>query len=147
MTTAIHLCTPDDAEQLLDLMARCHAEIGLKRDDAQRRAATLPLLDGAPQGAAYLFGPRRAPTGYMIVSFGWSIAAGGMDAMLDELYVRPGVRRRGIAAEVLIAIASALRDGGIKALHVASVADPAIQALYARAGFCADSTVLMTRRF
>ena len=147
MTTAIHLCTPDDADQLLALIARCHAETGLNRDDAHRRAATLPLLNGATQGAAYLFGPRRAPTGYVIVSFGWSIAAGGMDAMLDELFVRPGVRRRGIAAEVLIAIAGALRDGGIKALHVASSSDPGMQALYIRAGFTPDSTVLMTRRF
>jgi len=118
MTTAIHLATPDDAPQLLKLVSAFHTEFGIERSDDQRTAAIAPLLEGSPLGAAWLFGPTKAPTGYTIISFSWSMEFGGMDAFVDELFIRPNVRKRGIASEVLLAISSSLSDVGVKALHL-----------------------------
>ena len=73
MNTAIHLATPAELEPLLALVARFHDEMGIPSDDTLRRAAVAPLLEGSPLGAAYLFGPARAPIGYVIVTFGWSL--------------------------------------------------------------------------
>jgi len=118
MTTAIHLAGPDDAPRLLGLIAQFHAEYGIDRTDEQREAALTPLLEGSPLGAAWLFGPAKAPTGYTIITFGWSMEFGGMDAFVDELFIRPSVRKRGIASEVLMAISGSLSDVGVKALHL-----------------------------
>ena len=147
MTTAIHLAGPDDAPRLLTLIAAFHEEYGITRTDEQREDALLPLLEGSPLGAAWLFGPAKAPTGYTIITFGWSMEFGGMDAFVDELFIRPSVRKRGIASEVLMAISSSLSDVGVKALHLeVDREDAATQRLYARAHFkLRDRYALMTR--
>mmetsp|Transcript_6985 Transcript_6985/g.11259 ORF Transcript_6985/g.11259 Transcript_6985/m.11259 type:complete len:110 (-) Transcript_6985:2382-2711(-) len=107
----------------------------------------MPLLDGIPHGAAYLIGPPRAPIGYIVVTFGWSVEFGGMDGFVDELYVRPGVRGRGIASEVLISLPRALAGAGLKALHLeVGAANENAARIYSRAGFrLRDGYHLMTR--
>lgn len=147
MTTAITLATPTDAPRLLSLIAAFHAEYGIDMDDDARQSALTPLLDGSPLGAAWLFGPSLSPTGYVIITFGWSMEFGGMDAFVDEIYVRPNVRKRGIASEVLSAIASSLRDVGVRALHLeVDREDTPTQRLYTRAHFkLRDRYALMTR--
>ena len=84
-----------------------------------------------------------------MISFGWSIEFGGMDGFVDELYVRPGVRGRGVASEVLISLPRALADAGLKALHLEVDTDNAdARRLYKRAGFSMrDGYHLMTRTF
>lgn len=147
MTTAIYLATPEDAARLLPMIAAFHAEYGIDRTDDQRATALAPLLEGSPLGAAWLFGPSKAPTGYVIITFGWSMEFGGMEAFVDELFIRPSVRKRGIASEVLSAIASSLRDVGVTAIHLeVDRAEEATQRLYARAHFkLRDRYCLMTR--
>ncbi|WP_296417384.1 GNAT family N-acetyltransferase [Pseudooctadecabacter sp.] len=147
MTTAMHLATPDDAPRLLPLIAAFHAEYGLDTTDDTRAAALAPLLAGSPHGAAWLFGPARAPTGYVIITFGWSMELGGMEAFVDELFIRPAVRKRGLASEVLHTVAASLADVGVKALHLeVDRSDEATQRLYSRAHFkLRDRYALMTR--
>ena len=148
MSAALHLAKPDDLDRLAALVGAFHAEQGLQGSDETRRAALAPLLDGCPQGAAYLIGPPRAPIGYVIIGFGWSVEMGGMDAFVDEIYLRRAIRGRGIATEVLSALPRALAGAGIKALHLEVDRDnEAAQRLYARAGFRArDRYMLMTKR-
>lgn len=146
--TALHLAKPDDLERLLPLVAAFHAEQGIESSEDFLRSALLPLLSGSPHGAAYLIGPARAPIGYLVISFGWSIEFGGLDGILDELYLRPKVRGRGIAAEVLHALPRALAGGGLRALHLEVDRDnERAQRLYARAGFTPRSGyMLMSKR-
>lgn len=116
--TQLTLAKPDDLERLTRLVTDFHAEQGIDQDEDTRRAALVPLLEGCPHGAAYLIGPGRAPIGYIIVSFGWSVEFGGMDGFVDELYIRPAVRSRGIGSEVLMSLPKALAKAGLKALHL-----------------------------
>ena len=148
MTTAIHLCGPDDQDRLLSLVSQLHAELGRDVSDEQRIAAVAPLLEGSPHGVAYLFGPRIAPVGYLVMTFSWSIEFGGMDAFLDEIWIRPSVRGRGIGSEAFGAVVKALAGAGLKAVHME--VDPAnekVQRLYGKKGYeMGDSINLMTRR-
>ncbi|MEL6451385.1 MAG: GNAT family N-acetyltransferase [Pseudomonadota bacterium] len=148
MSAVLTLAQPDHADRLLPLIAAFHAEEGIDQTDAQRAHAVAPLLEGIPHGAVYLIGPPRAPIGYIVVTFGWSIEFGGMDGFVDELYVRPGVRGRGIASEVLLSLPRALAEAGLKALHLeVSSENASAQRLYARAGFGLRAGYhLMTRR-
>lgn len=136
MTTAIHLCGEGHASLLVDLVARARAEAGnaVPPDDISEVLA--PLLSGGKEGAVWLFGPERAPSGYVVLSFRFSLGAGGTIAVVEDIYVRPAIRRRGIATEVLLALGKALRDGGITALtmEVDPEAGEAPPRLAARAG-------------
>jgi len=149
MTAALHLATEADLDRIVPMIAAFHADQKIDRSDDQRHAAIVPLLQGCPHGVAYLIGPVRSPVGYIVISFGWSIAFGGMDGFVDELYIRPAVRGRGMASEVLQTLPKALATAGLRALHleVSRFNDDA-RRLYARAHFAErDNHVLMTRRF
>lgn len=147
MSAALHLAKPDDLDRLDTLVAAFHLEEGLTLAPDQRRAGLAPLLEGIPHGAAYLIGPTRAPIGYVIVTFGWSVEFGGMDGFIDELYIRPPVRGRGVASEVLLTLPKALGDAGVKALHLeVDRTNETAQRLYARCGFkTRDRYTLMSK--
>lgn len=104
------------------------------------------MLDGGPLGAIWLIGPARAPLGYVLVTFVWSVTHAGLEGWVNEVFIRPSVRRRGIGTEVLHGVAVSLARAGIKALHVKLDREDAATARFcARAGFAADdSAALMT---
>ncbi len=136
MSAALTLGKPEHLDKLVALVAAFHAEAGIEMSDEARRNGIAPLLDGIPHGAAYLIGPPRAPIGYIVITFGWSVEFGGLDAIIDEIYIRPGVRGRGIASEALIALPRALAGGGLRAIHLEVDRDNAAALkLYQRAGF------------
>ncbi|ETX30767.1 GNAT family N-acetyltransferase [Roseivivax isoporae] len=115
---SLHLAGVDDAERILPMVAAFHREQGYDTDAEHHARALAPLLDGSPHGAAWLIGPRKAPVGYVVITFGWSVEYGGLDAIVDELYVRPAVRGRGMGGDALDGIAKALREAGVRALHL-----------------------------
>ncbi|MFK7744150.1 MAG: GNAT family N-acetyltransferase [Roseobacter sp.] len=149
MSAALTLAGPDHLDKLDALVAAFHAEEGITLAEDKRRAGLVPLLDGIPYGAAYLIGPPRAPIGYLVVTFGWSLEFGGLDGFIDEIYVRPGVRGRGIASETLQSLPRALAGAGLKALHLeVNRTAASTQRLYQRAGFHPrENYMLMTKTF
>lgn len=149
MSAILTLGKPEHLEKLLALVSAFHEEAGISLSDERRRAGVAPLLDGIPHGAAYLIGPPRAPIGYIIITFGWSLEFGGMDGFIDEFYLRPSVRRRGIGAETLQSLPRALGGAGLVAMHLeVDKSNQAAQRLYTRAGFALrEQYHLMTRKF
>lgn len=148
MSTALHLATIDDLEKLLPLVADFHEGQQIEQSPDQCRDALSPLLRGEPYGAIYLIGPTVAPVGYVVITFGWSVEFGGLDAFIDELYIRPGVRGRGMGTDVLTALPNALSQAGVQAVHLeVDRADDKAQRLYMRSGFDRrDRYMLMSRR-
>ncbi|MFP7672776.1 GNAT family N-acetyltransferase [Marivita sp. S0852] len=144
---SLHLATTDDLPKILPLVASFHAHQGFDTTADHQHDAILPLLEGSPHGAIWLIGPRRAPVGYVVVSFGWSVEFGGLDAIVDELFIRSAVRNRGMGSEALDGLAKALKDGGIRALHLeANKSDETLHKFYSRARFQPrDGHLLMTR--
>lgn len=147
--TALTIARPGDLERLMRMVADYHAEEGIAQSEETRRAALLPLLEGSPHGTIYVIGPARAPIGYVAVSFGWSIEFGGMDGFIDEIYIRPSVRGRGIGSDILLALPNALAKAGMRALHLEVAHDnPRARRLYEKLGFRArEGYGLMSRRF
>lgn len=145
--SSLRLATTDDLDRLMTLVAGFHTQSGIELDEDRRRGALAPLLEGSPHGAIWMIGPRVAPVGYIAVSFGWSIEFGGLDAFLDEIYVREKVRGRGMGSEALAALLRALSEQGIAAMHLeVDTANDAAQRLYRRVGFAShDRYHLMTR--
>ena len=149
MSAALHLAKPDDLPRLQKLVERFHAHEGINQTDEARTAALQPILKGSPHGVAYLVGPRQGPVGYIIISFGYSVEMGGIDAFIDEFYIRENVRGRGMGGEVLRAIMPSLAEHGVKALHLeVGHENENAKRLYTRLGFEArEKHHLMTRRF
>lgn len=147
MSAALHLAKPEDLTVLDPMVAAFHAMEEIASDADHRASALGPLLEGSPLGCVYLIGPKTAPIGYIIISFGWSVELGGMDGFVDEFFIREGVRGRGVGSEVLLTLLPKLEGAGLKALHLEASKDrPRLQRLYSKAGFkLRDGYALMTR--
>ncbi|MEL6608738.1 MAG: GNAT family N-acetyltransferase [Pseudomonadota bacterium] len=142
----LHQAGPEDLARLVPLIEAFHQEMGFTLPDGHAEHAVTPLLAGSPHGTAYLAGPRIAPLGYAVVCFGWSVEFGGLDGYLDELYVRPGIRGRGIAQQMLGELRTLMTDAGVGGLALeVDRTDAAAQRLYQRAGWkLRDRYSLMT---
>lgn len=147
MTTKLHLAKSEDLDRVVSMVASFHAESGIVQDEDTRIAAVAPLLEGSQLGVIYILGPRRAPVGYVAISFGWSIEMGGIDGFVDEFWIRPAVRGRGMGSEAMAALVPALRDAGLAALHLEVDRESPASELYRRLGFeRRDRYCLMTAR-
>jgi len=147
VSARLHLCTAEDIEKLLPLVAARHAESEIMQSEAARRAALMPLLEGSPHGAVYLIGPRQAPVGYAVLSFGWSVIHGGVAGSFAEFWIRPALRGKGMQGEALTALVAAFQGGAVKALTLEADAGSDAERVFARAGFTAHAgRVAMTRR-
>ncbi len=136
MSAALHLAGPEALDRLLPMVAARHDETGLASEETQRRDALRPLLEGSPLGAVWIVGPRSSPIGYVIVSFGWSVAAGGLVATLDDIFVRRGVRGRNVGPEVLLGLLTRLEDAGTRRVDLTLPEEAeGLRRMFGRAGF------------
>ena len=141
--TALHLATPDDLDRLTARAAAFHEETGFPVDDAHRHAAFAPVLSGDQPGAIYLAGPARAPLGFAALSFGWSYERAGPEGRIDELYIRPSVRGRGIGTEILLTLRKSLAGASLTALHLEVARDsPRHLEFYQRARFAPEERLI-----
>lgn len=123
----------------------CDAD-GHRFEQARAWAGFTPLLADDRHGMVLIAHvPETAPdpSGYAVLTWGWSIEAGGPEAILDELYVRE--RNAGHGAALLTeAIAQAAEHGMTRIFLETELRNERARAFYLRAGFDVDDSVWMS---
>jgi ribosomal protein S18 acetylase RimI-like enzyme len=147
MSTAFRRAAAADIPLILDLMAGLYAEDGvveLRRGPAE--AALRDLVGSSELGAVWVAEVGGVIVGYLAVTWGFSLEHHGRDAFIDELYVAPAHRGRGIGRQALAVAEAACRTRGVRALHLeVEGANLRAQELYRRGGFLDQDRRLMTR--
>lgn len=125
-----------DVPVLLDLMEEFYAESGYTLDRPHASEAFHALLADERLGAVWILEDAGAAAGHAVVTFRFGMEFGGLIAHLDDLFVRPAVRNRGLARAALLEIRDWCAAGGIRALSVeVGTGNAPAQAVYHRAGF------------
>lgn len=140
--------TPADVPELVTLMAEFYAESAMPLDADRARASFEALLAQPVLGAAWVVETDdRQVAGYLVATFTFSMEYGGSSAFIDDLFIRPAFRRRGLARAALEAALAECRARGVQAVHleVGGENDPARQ-LYDQVGFEASDRLLLTAR-
>jgi ribosomal protein S18 acetylase RimI-like enzyme len=146
--TAFQRASPDDAEALLPMMKDFYAEEGYPFDLETARAALLPLLQDDSKGRVWVIRDNGTAVGYAVLALGWSLEYRGRDAFVDEIYVVPSHRRRGLGRRALAIVDEACREIGVRALHLEVEKDnDRARDLYRTHGFADHDRVLMSKRF
>lgn len=126
---------PPDIPRLLDLMERFHAESGRALDRASAERSFRRLLGNEERGGAWIASRENEPVGYVVLTVRHSMETGGPAGVIDDLFVRPGVRRSGVGSALMAALFDACRQRGIAAIQVeADSADPIASAFYRKFG-------------
>ena len=136
-----------DIENLLVLMQ------GLQHDDPWSipfhennvRHSLRELIADPTAGRAFLICDAEFCIGYLVLSFDFSLEFGGKNAWIDELFIRPECRGRGIGSKALEFATQAAREFGAKVLHLeVNRGNPAI-GLYRRHGFKEHDRYLLSK--
>ncbi len=84
--------------------------------------------------------------GYAVLTFGFSLEYGGIDAYIDELFVKPEFRGRGFAAQALGFLTLECQKLNVVALHLEVDADnETAKSVYAKSGFKTTKRELLNK--
>lgn len=99
-------------------------------------------------GKAYLVEQENEVIGYIILTLGYSLEYRGRDAFIDELYIRPTHRGKGIGTQTLAFAEDACRDLGVRVLHLeVDFENLDAQRFYHRVGYQRHNRFLMTKYY
>jgi ribosomal protein S18 acetylase RimI-like enzyme len=136
-----------------DLPALTQMAIAFNEEDGHPlsrggRAALKALCKGTPHGLGFMIERGPELIGYLAIGLGFSIEYGGIDAFLDEFYIEPAHRGRGLGTAALKAFDAIARKMKIKALHLEAMPqnDRAAR-LYRRLGHKLSERRLMSKRY
>lgn len=131
----------------LDVLVRLHREFcdadGHPFDEGRARAGFVPLLDDDGRGIVWIVDD---PPAYAVLTWGWSIEAGGAEAVLDEIYTTE--RDAGIGSQLIDhVVADGERRGLARIFLETESHNERVRGLYRRHGFRADDSVWMSRDY
>lgn len=131
----------------LDTLVELHREFCSMDDhpfDPQRaHAAFAPLLPDDTHGVVWIV---DEPAAYAVVTWGWSVEAGGAEAVLDELFVT--ARDRGVGAAVVSHLLADGRRRGLARIFLETeAANDRVREFYRRHGFRADDSIWLSHDF
>lgn len=136
MTTATRLATVNDIPALVDLMQEFYAEADYSLDRQWATASFSALLQDDSRGAAWILFCDSEPAGYVVLTVRFSMEYGGLDAFIDDLFIRPSYRRQGLGRAALKALFDECDRRGVLAVHVEVGHDNvSANALYSSYGF------------
>ena len=90
----------------------------LQYDSDLLRQLLLQLIGSQHLGRLILFEQSGKLVGYMVLGFGFSLEFHGKDCFIDEFYVVPEHRSRGIGQAAVDFALGVCRSAGIKAVHL-----------------------------
>ncbi len=140
----VRRATPDDLDALVVLAAEYCAADGHPFDAETVRAGLRPLLADDRVGVMWVADDDGTIGGYAAVTWGWSIEIGGLDVVLDEIYVR--TRGRGTGSLLLERLESDCRARGVRRIFLETERpNEAARRLYGRHGYTADTSIWMAK--
>ncbi|MGD8623059.1 MAG: GNAT family N-acetyltransferase [Anaerolineae bacterium] len=132
----IEKATPADLEALQQLLGRQFAEHDIALAGEALAGAIAPVLDDERLGFFLLARLGGEIAGMAAVSFAWTLEHGGRSAWLDELYVRPRYRGRGLGTALLAGAEREILRAGCAAIDLeVDDAHARAERLYRRTGF------------
>jgi len=115
-------------------------------DESEVRFNLGEILQNPVYGLIYFVQDANRAIAYLVICFDYSLEYRGKGAWVDELFVEPDHRQRGIGAYLLDLAESASRENRAQYLHLeVSHGNRAIE-LYRRRGFADHNRYLLTKR-
>jgi ribosomal protein S18 acetylase RimI-like enzyme len=134
---------PADLDDLVELH-RQFCEIDAHPFDARRaRAGFEPLLADDGLGVVWIIDSAPA---YAVLTWGWSIEAGGAEAVLDEVFVAD--RNTGVGSTLLAHVLADGRRRGLARIFLETEAhNERVRRFYRRHGFRDDDSIWLAHDF
>jgi GNAT superfamily N-acetyltransferase len=137
-----------DLAILIELVRAFHKNEKLPFDENIDSDVLRNFLADESLGKAYLVQQEDEVLGYIILTLGYSLEYRGRDAFIDEFYIRPTHRGKGIGTQMLAFAEDACRELGVRSLHLeVDFENSDAQRLYDRVGYQRHNRFLMTKHY
>lgn len=144
---SIRQATPADQPAILELLRIYCSEANTPLPDEHLLAGLDPLLTNDNHGVV-LVAEDAEIIGYSILTWGWGIESGGMEALVDEMLIHPSRRGEGIGEKLLRATLERAKQQGVKVVFLETEKDnPRSRKLYSKLGFEEETSIWMSYRF
>jgi len=146
MDVKINIASESDLVELLPLVRAYHEFERFQIAEKEREKSVRRLLSDKSLGTIWCVHLDSELVGYIALCVGYSIEFSGLDAFIDEFYILPKCRGKGIGTKVLELVKVEAKNDGIRALHL-EVARSNIKAqnMYTQSNFTArEKYVLMS---
>jgi GNAT superfamily N-acetyltransferase len=139
--------TEADALTILSLMEEYYATDHLEFSHERAERALRPLLTDDKVGMAWLIRSQNdAVIGYVVMKNGYSLEYGGMYQFVDELFVKPEHRGRGVGTATLGFVEQQGRKAAVASIHMeVERLNSGANRLYRRLGYVDHGRTLLTK--
>ena len=146
MSAQVRLAQPTDVPLLVTLMTESYTEAGFTLSPEAAAETFTTFLSDPRLGRVWLVGTDGADEGYVVMTVSFSMEYGGLRGFIDDFFVRPEARNKGLGAVVLKTVRHACGELGIRALLVETGAEghPA-RRLYAVPASSTTARVFLTQ--
>lgn len=134
--------------ELLDMLRRFYVEDRITLDEPRVRRGLEQLLADTSLGAVLFAEAEGERVGYLVLGWCFSIEQGGRHVLVDELYLEPAARGRGLGAALLAGACEWARGQGAEVARLeVNRHNPRAKALYLRHGFRDDDRDILSLAF
>lgn len=125
-----------DYETILDMSCALYEADRLAMHD-RSKAALRNVIGNRDYGCVFLLEDSSGGTvlGQIIVCFGYSVELGGRDLLIEEIFIKPDHRDRGLGAMVIGAVEDWARQNGFASAFLEVMRGNPAEALYRRLGY------------
>jgi GNAT superfamily N-acetyltransferase len=134
-----HLVRPaqlSDLTMLGTMMIAFYAEADFSLGHEAATRTFEQLIRSPERGRVWILDCDGSPVGFIVLTVAYAMEYGGLRGFVDDFYVRPQFRRRGLGTKALAFVKAHCLATGVRALFVQAGADnDEAQRVYKRAGF------------
>jgi len=128
--------TLSDIPALVALMAEFYAESGFELDRPLAESAFSAIIGDERLGIVWIIECDGEDVGHVVMTLRFGMEFAGLIACVDDLYVRPSHRGKGLAVAALSEIRELCKNRGVRAMTVeVGHGNVPAQAAYRRIGF------------
>jgi GNAT superfamily N-acetyltransferase len=137
----------EDEQTFLPMMEALWAHEGIPFDAPAIRKALAALFSDPGLGRVWLSLVENAVAGYAMGTWGFSTEQGGRFLLLDELFVLPAFRGKGVGAAILAFVEQEAAREGAGAVRIeVSVENGPARELYRAAGYADPRRLFLAKR-
>ncbi len=131
----VHAATHENIPDLVEMMQEFYDESAFSLDRDAAVSSFKTLLDEPAFGAIWMCFDGKDATGYVVLTICFSMEYGGFEGCVDDLYVRPAARRKGVGNRLLESLLIECHDRNLESLQVeVAPYNGAAKALYEKIG-------------
>lgn len=136
----------NDISALLPFVREFYRHFDYPYHEAQKSDVLRRLVQDGSLGRIMLIKHHDRAIGYVLLVLSFSLEFNGSIAFIDELFIEPSGRQKGVGSQVLAQVESVCAALGVRAVRLESEAhNDRATALYARLGYHDHKRHLMTK--